>query len=300
LRRLILLVAVTTLTVGMGGCTRAAYVNKANEAENLSMQLADVQQKHRALVSENEALKVRISKLITETAGATRERDGLAASLASTTADRDKLANDNKELRKTLQERTDSLSGKITDLNRKVAELANENDGLKRKIVQIQKGNEEKVANLMKTYEGWMAQMKPEIVRGEAKVTVSESEGSVSIHLVESVLFDPGQAELSPEGLAVLRKVIPGLRNAAGKAIRIEGHTDNLPIGDMFSKIYPTNWELSAARATNVTRYLEEQGVDPARLSAVAYGEHKPIADNGTPEGRAKNRRIEIILVPKE
>jgi chemotaxis protein MotB len=71
-------------------------------------------------------------------------------------------------------------------------------------------------------------------------------------------------------------------------------------IAGALARIYPTNWELSAARAINVTRFLQARGIDPAQLSAVAYGEFKPVADNETKEGRAKNRRIEIVLVPKE
>ena len=84
------------------------------------------------------------------------------------------------------------------------------------------------------------------------------------------------------------------------KMIRIEGHTDNIPIGGNLAKRYPTNWELSAARALNVTHYLEKEGIDPAILSAATFGECQPVADNNTPEGRAKNRPIAIILLPKE
>jgi len=84
------------------------------------------------------------------------------------------------------------------------------------------------------------------------------------------------------------------------KNIRIEGHTDNVPITGSLAQRYPTNWELSAARAINVARYLQKQAVDPGGLSAIAFGEFRPVADNGTPEGREKNRRIEIVLVPKE
>ncbi|HEX9023817.1 MAG TPA: OmpA family protein, partial [Geobacteraceae bacterium] len=76
--------------------------------------------------------------------------------------------------------------------------------------------------------------------------------------------------------------------------------TDNVQISGSLSRKYPTNWELSAARAINVTRYLQQQGIDPALLSAVAYGEYRPVAGNDTEEGKAKNRRIEIILVPRE
>src|SRR5205823_14995744 len=80
----------------------------------------------------------------------------------------------------------------------------------------------------------------------------------------------------------------------------IEGHSDNQPIVGALTQRYPTNWELSAARAINIARYLQKQGVDPANLSSAAFGEFKPVADNVTPEGRAKNRRIEIVLLPKE
>ncbi len=73
-----------------------------------------------------------------------------------------------------------------------------------------------------------------------------------------------------------------------------------VPITRLLGKTYPTNWELSAARAIHVTRYLQEQGIAPEILSAAAYGEYRPVAGNDTPEGRAKNRRIEIILTPRE
>jgi chemotaxis protein MotB len=140
--------------------------------------------------------------------------------------------------------------------------------------------------------------MKGEIAKGE--VTISELKGKLTVNMVDAVLFDSGKAEVKEEGQAVLRKVISILKDVKDKSIRTEGHTDNVPIVGMLAKKYPTNWELSAARAINVTRYLHEQGLDPALLSAVAYGEYKPVAANDTPEGKQKNRRIEIILVPKE
>jgi chemotaxis protein MotB len=118
--------------------------------------------------------------------------------------------------------------------------------------------------------------------------------------MVEAILFDSGKAEVKQEGLVVLGKVIEILRTVNDKSIRIEGHTDNKPIVGPLMQRYPTNWELSAARAINVARYLQKQGIEPATLSAAAFGEFKSVADNATAEGRAKNRRIEIVLVPKE
>jgi chemotaxis protein MotB len=118
--------------------------------------------------------------------------------------------------------------------------------------------------------------------------------------MVEAILFDSGKAEVKSDGLKVPGKVTDVLKNVKDKSIRIEGHTDNIRIKGALAQKYPTNWELSSARAINVARYLQEQGVDPTLLSAAAFGEYKPIASNGTSEGRAKNRRIEIILIPKE
>ncbi|MFH2074643.1 MAG: OmpA family protein, partial [Pseudomonadota bacterium] len=109
-----------------------------------------------------------------------------------------------------------------------------------------------------------------------------------------------GRAEVKSEGLEVLKRVVEILKTVTDKIIRVEGHTDNVPIGGILAKRYPTNWELSAARAINITRSLEKEGLDPALLSAAAFGEYQPVADNETPEGRAKNRRIAIILLPKE
>ena len=94
--------------------------------------------------------------------------------------------------------------------------------------------------------------------------------------------------------------MVETLKGVQDKAIRIEGHTDNIQISGALTQTFPTNWELSAARAINVARYLQKQGLDPATLSAAAFGEFKPVADNETKEGRAKNRRIEITLVAKD
>ena len=148
------------------------------------------------------------------------------------------------------------------------------------------------------TYKQLMQEMKGEVAKGQ--VTISELKGKLTLDVVDKILFASGQAEVTKEGLAVLKRVIDILKNVKDKSIRLEGHTDNVKIKGVLVKQYPTNWELSAARAINVTKYLQQQGIDPALLSATAFGEYKPIAGNETPEGRAKNRRIAIILLPKE
>jgi chemotaxis protein MotB len=115
-----------------------------------------------------------------------------------------------------------------------------------------------------------------------------------------AILFDSGKADVKENGLVILMKMVDTLKSVKDKAIRIEGHTDNVQITGALSRVFLTNWELSAARAINVAKYLQQQGLDPAILSAAAFAEYKPVADNGTKEGRSKNRRIEITLVARD
>jgi len=140
--------------------------------------------------------------------------------------------------------------------------------------------------------------MKGEISKGQ--ITITELKGKLTMDVVDKILFASGESAVKKEGLDVLQRVVEILKTVKDKNIRIEGHTDNVKITTKLAKVYPTNWELSAARAINVSKYLQQQGIDPKILSATAFGEYQPLADNSTAEGRAKNRRIAIILLPKE
>ena len=140
--------------------------------------------------------------------------------------------------------------------------------------------------------------MKSEIDQGQ--VTITELQGRLTVNMVDAILFDSGRADIKPEGRKVLQKVAEVIGQMEDKAIRVEGHTDNVKIGGVLTRAFPSNWELSAARAINVARYIQRLGVDPALLSAAAYGEHRPVSENETTEGRAKNRRIEIVLIPRD
>ncbi|MFB0527221.1 MAG: flagellar motor protein MotB [bacterium] len=129
-------------------------------------------------------------------------------------------------------------------------------------------------------------------LRGFATVKVSEQR--VKIMLADPVLFDLGESELKPSAIAILRQVAKLLEEIPN-AVLVEGHTDDRPvIGDKFR----SNWELSTARAFSVIRYfIEDENITPERLSAVGYGEYRPLYPNDTEENRAKNRRIEINIV---
>jgi len=132
-------------------------------------------------------------------------------------------------------------------------------------------------------------------------VTISKLQGKLTVNILDRVLFDSGEADLKPDGEAVLRKVAAILAEHPRLTIHVVGHTDNVPIKPSARNRFPSNWELSTARATAAVRFLTEQaGVDPRRLGAVGYGEFRPIADNSTAEGRARNRRIAITILSEE
>ena len=104
---------------------------------------------------------------------------------------------------------------------------------------------------------------------------------------------------IKPTGQEVLLKLADSFRNSENQNIAVEGHTDDVQIGSALLERFPTNWELSTARATAVVRFLQEKGnITPERLTACGFSYYRPVATNDTPEGRKQNRRIEIILIP--
>ena len=127
----------------------------------------------------------------------------------------------------------------------------------------------------------------------EGKVRVTQSRRGVSIEINANVLFAAGQAELEPQSLAVLRAVAQHLSKEPFN-LEITGHTDNVPISN---SAFASNWELSAVRATSVVRLLAENGIAPARLFAIGREASQPIASNNTAEGRARNRRVELMIL---
>jgi chemotaxis protein MotB len=155
------------------------------------------------------------------------------------------------------------------------------------------------IQRLTQTQADLTASLQAQIAKGDIKIR--QVRDRLTINMVEKVLFNSGQAQVKPEGLKVLKQVADVLKNVNDKQIRIEGHTDNVPIGGKLKQKFPTNWELSTARATNVVRYLIEQGgVNGESFEAVGYADTKPMASNDTDAGRMENRRIEIVLFPKD
>jgi chemotaxis protein MotB len=127
------------------------------------------------------------------------------------------------------------------------------------------------------------------------KVGVEYKNSQLEVNLGEALLFETGRAELKPASKQVLGVIAASLKQSDAKIV-VEGHTDDVPI--RVGAFYPSNWELSAARAASVVRYFEEQGVDKASCTVIGYGETKPEVPNTDGAARAKNRRIKILLKP--
>jgi len=132
-------------------------------------------------------------------------------------------------------------------------------------------------------------------------VTISQLQGKLTVNILDRVMFESGEAELKPDGESVLLKVADVLKQHSALMVHVVGHTDNVPIRAGGRSRFPSNWELSTARALAAVRFLTEKGgVEPRRLGAVGYGEFRPIADNSTTQGRARNRRIAITIASDE
>ncbi len=179
-------------------------------------------------------------------------------------------------------------SGRPTDL-RRIQELSAELERLR----QQKAAESDQLLEAQRMLED---QLKREIADKQVKLEMAER-GLVLTFMAE-VLFDSGKAEIKEEARDTLSKVASVIQQkVADREIAIEGHTDNEPIKHSGWK---SNWELSTGRATSVLHFLEDDGVNPRRLVASGYGEYRPVAGNDDAEGRQKNRRVEIVIVPKQ
>jgi len=242
----------------------------AAEADSLRNQLADVNARIASLMSGTTTAQEEIARL--------QKRAG---ELEAETARANDLAK--------------QLSGREQDLNERLKTEAAE----KARLEKERAAKEAEIQRLTQTHAELTKSLAAAIAKGDIKI--KQVRDRLTINMVDRVLFDSGQSQVKPAGLQVLKQVSDILKKVTDKQIRIEGHTDNVPIGVKLRGRFPTNWELSTARATSVVRYLiEEGGVDRANLLAVGYADTRPLVGNDTEEGRTANRRIEIALYPKD
>ena len=191
------------------------------------------------------------------------------------------------------------LTNKLTSLGQNVSRLETERGNLGGELEQAQKRMEE-MKKAQAQAEERAAQFRKLVTQFKSltdagKLQVEIRENRMIVRLGDKILFDPGKTDLKPEGKDALTQVTTVLKSLPNRNFQVAGHTDNIPIK---SKRFRSNWDLSTARAVEVTNYMIGSGMEPKRLSAAGYADQSPVVANDSPENMAKNRRIEITLVP--
>lgn len=262
------------------GCVgKATHQQKVNEAELLSEDVA------------------RLSAVETELR---RDKQILQADLTDLNARMAEVLQQNSRIQRELlvaRSNQQRQEGELLSLQQQLDESRKSIDKLQRELDKEQVAREARLAKVRQTYEELVGALEEEIERGE--LTISNLEGKLTVNLLNQILFSSGETQLRDEGKKVLRSLGDVLARFPDRALQIAGHTDNVPISSSLKERYPTNWELSTARATSVIHFLQQEvGLPGDRLIAAGLSQYQPVATNNTPEGRSQNRRIEILLVP--
>jgi chemotaxis protein MotB len=191
------------------------------------------------------------------------------------------------------------LTKKLESLGQDVSRLETERGNLGGELEQAQKRMEE-LRKAQAQAEERAAQFRKLVTQFKTltdagKLQVEIRENRMIVRLGDKILFDPGKTDLKPEGKDALKQVTSVLNTLQNRNFQVAGHTDNAPIK---SARFRSNWDLSTARAVEVTNFMIASGMEPKRLSAAGYADQSPVAPNDSPDNKAKNRRIEITLVP--
>jgi chemotaxis protein MotB len=192
-----------------------------------------------------------------------------------------------------LEQQNSKQKEQITALQQKAGSLEQQKGSLEQQKAALLAASQQQ----QQQYDALVQGLSKEVEKGQLQVR--QYKNMLAVDLAEKIFFDSGRATLKPGGKDVLKKVGEALKAYENKIIRVVGHTDNVPVAKSLKGTFPSNWELSVARATNVVRFLQEVGIPPERMIPSGRGEYNPVAPNDTPEGRQKNRRIEIMLIDK-
>ena len=290
----------------------AAKKTSAQLQQNLDQEATKrkaAEQQAAELVKERESLAARSSELQSRLDGLEKDKGQLNSELGNVRGQITDLEQKLASGSASAQEEITKLQTQASELEADAARIAKEREQLRQEQSQLaatleqerlaKLAKEEEIQRLTRTQEELSKSLQDEISKGN--ITIQQVRDRLTINMVDRVLFDSGQAQVKPAGVKVLKPVSDVLNKISDKQIRIEGHTDNVNISTKLQDRFKTNWELSTARATTVVRYLIDQGgVDRQHLSAVGYADTHPLASNETEQGRASNRRIEIVLYPRD
>ena len=278
--------------------------------------LARAEQERSEADSAAEQLKARHAAVVSKLSREILSRDD---SLSALTEQKGRLEGQLAQIERDCKDEASRLNGEIHNRDARIAELekdrdrlASQADGLSRDVQAREEriafleqristlfGEQEmlktRIGRLETTHRSMVSELQGEIAKKE--VTIHELEDKLTITFVDRILFDFGRATISSEGKEVLMRVGKLLKNTKDRKIRVIGHTDNIPIMNGFRYKFPSNWELSSARAAAVVRLFQDEiGLPPEILEAVGRSFYDPIATNETQAGRAQNRRVNITI----
>lgn len=281
-----LLFSVMILMLIQGCVSKKRFLSEVNEKETLADQLQQESENNARLQKEKNDIDQRLKS----------EREKLTALQRQQEQESQSAEAQIGRIKSSLSEKEKQLA----ELEARLSQTAHQSAQLERQLSDTRKTAVEKVQEaeeMLRTQDELIGSLKKEIDDGNIKI--SKMNDRLSVQIVSKILFPSGSDRVTGEGEAVLKKVSMSLKSLAKNKIQIEGHTDNVPIGSGLAQKFPSNWELSTSRATQVVRILAQEEVSPENMLAVGMAEFAPISSNDTPEGRQQNRRIEIVLIPK-
>jgi chemotaxis protein MotB len=292
----------------LAGCVATGtYEQKAREAQTLEESLKTLRRQQEEGQTLTASLKDQVTALTAEGGKLQQENSRLTGERDVLARERELLSTRNRELQEQLHAKPDTLTGTMAELQLKNTDIASENIKLRDTIAGLEKNvatlkgdiaalqqlKDEGVRSTSKIYEEYLEKLKVEISRGEAGV--SELKGTLTVGLAEAALFGPDGAVLKKEGEALLQKVVDIMKGLPGVPVRVEAHVDSVAGGELSA---PGGWDTAASRVIAVVNFLRKSGIAPELLAATTSGRYLPgsAADNG--EGRNRNRRIDMVLVP--
>ena len=248
-----------------------------------------------ALRTEHDALKADAAKLKAEHQALSAEH----AKTVGTLSERDQAVSSLKDALAKEQEESQSLRDRIAKAQADLASMVKDKSSLQASVTDMKAALEDlqrrkaEADKRIAEFKSLLDKFKSLIDAGKLRVKIFE--GQMVVELATDVLFGSGSANLSREGKAAIAEVAGLLSSIQGRKFQVNGHTDNVPIA---TAQYPSNWELASARALTVLRTMVEAGMPAGRISAASFGDSRPARPNDSPEGKAANRRIEIVVVP--
>ena len=293
--------ALIFLALTLSACvSKNTFEQKVIEADQLHKDVAQLNADIDQLQQEKRQLQEDMAKLNDRLVEVLQQNSKLQRNLLAANAEQERKEGDISRHQKRINALQDQLNDMQQTNDNLLATIEERQAIIEELQHQVEKeriAKEARLAKVKNTYDQLVSALEQEIKRGE--LTINNLEGQLSVNLQNKILFDSGKTEIRKDGQKVLQSLGDVLNKFPDKALLIEGHTDNVQISSRLAETYPTNWELSTARATSVVHFLQDKvGLPGERLGAAGYSEYRPVASNETAEGKALNRRIQILLVP--